>query len=63
MVDVHIIVLAEQSSPILAVCNGGNERYQVLLPSPSQQPGPYATANWTKLLLFCLHSSGVCVFV
>lgn len=53
MVDVHIIVLAEQSSPILAVRNGG-ARYQVLFPSPFVEAGPHARLNWMNLLLFGL---------
>lgn len=59
VVDVHIIFLAGQSSPILAVHNGAAGDTRCFSRLHSERQGHPVTLNWIDLSLFGLHSAGL----
>lgn len=59
MVDVHIIFLAGQSSPILAVHNGAAGDTRCFSLRHSERQGHPDRLNWIDLSLFGLCSAGL----
>lgn len=59
MVDVHIIFLAGQSSPILAVHNGAAGDTRCFSLRHSERQGHPDRLNWIDLSLFGLRSAGL----